>query len=303
MKKTSFRGKTMRIGKFVLGFCVLVLARVSVVIAAAPVVTFKFKDIIVTGAHATYANGINDAGVIVGAYIDSVETWHGMALHGSKVTTIDHPNSSATACYGINSSAVIVGSYTTPSGVITGFEFSAGTFTDVRPPASLTSTATGINDDGKIVGYFLDSAEFEHGFVFDGHKKYTQIDAPGGDFVTQAWGINNDDHITLSASSGLRADSFLLIGKKFTKLSDPNEGKYGTIVGSINNRGEIVGFYIDDTGFHTHGWLLSKGAYYTVDDPKAATTSVSGINDELRIVGTYETSSGGPTGFEAIPKK
>ena len=53
-----------------------------------------------------------------------------------------------------------------------------------------------------------------------------------------------------------------------------------------NSTHEIVGDF-DDADENTHGFVLNKGVFTTVDVPKAVSTSINGINAPGRIVGTY----------------
>ena len=63
-------------------------------------------------------------------------------------------------------------------------------------------------------------------------------------------------------------------------------GSVYTEVQGLNNRGEIVGFYLEDDMFH--GFLWKGGSdYTTIDFPGAQYTVLSGINDDGTIVGFY----------------
>src|SRR5262249_59859018 len=65
-----------------------------------------------------------------------------------------------------------------------------------------------------------------------------------------------------------------------------------TLATSINNAGQIVGYYIDSTG-QQHGFLYSSGTYTTIDDPSATSgTAAFGINDGGDVVGFYTPSTG-----------
>src|SRR5215217_4682083 len=58
----------------------------------------------------------------------------------------------------------------------------------------------------------------------------------------------------------------------------------------INNRGQIVGLYNDESG--QHGFLLSGGTYTTINFPGASTqgTQAQGINNRGDIVGVYSVN-------------
>jgi probable HAF family extracellular repeat protein len=75
-------------------------------------------------------------------------------------------------------------------------------------------------------------------------------------------------------------------GGGFTSFDEPltTDGTYPT---AINDAGQVVGYYIDSSGFH--GFLYSGGAFTTIDDPSTqyteAYTIPTGINDLGQIVG------------------
>jgi hypothetical protein len=76
-----------------------------------------------------------------------------------------------------------------------------------------------------------------------------------------------------------------------------NAGSVQAIVG-INNRGEIVGGYLD-TDFNEHAYLLSGGQYTTIDPPDSSgfVAEADGINARGQIVGSYLDSNFNLDGF------
>jgi len=266
--------------------------------AAAPPLTFKFKDVKAKGAIETDTFGVNDSNTITGDYIDSSGVLHGMILEGTKLTTIDDPKGTATTGNAINKDGVVVGYYTNRSNVLTGFEYSKGKFHEIAPHGSLATEALGINDKGDVVGLFIDSAG-QHGFLRHAKtKKYTTLDVPGSYNTTAAWGINNSGWITLYAynpENEYTVYSFLKVGKHYTQV-----GQAGWTAHAINNKGDIVGR--GSNCCSTFGWLLlrSNGNYYTFIDPNScANTRGDGLNDNDVIVGRYSPCAGGNVGYEA----
>jgi hypothetical protein len=72
----------------------------------------------------------------------------------------------------------------------------------------------------------------------------------------------------------------------------------------INDRGQIVGLYVDSGGVE-HGFLLNNGQYSTIDFPGAVATEALAINNWIvpGIAGNYTDSSGNVHGFVGIAGK
>lgn len=65
-------------------------------------------------------------------------------------------------------------------------------------------------------------------------------------------------------------------------------GKTFSIASGVNDRGDVVGVYFDDSGFQ-HGFLLNKhGPFSTLDFPTANDTWATGINESGIIVGYWQ---------------
>jgi len=289
----------------------LVLTFVAVGIAAAPPLTFTFKDVKANKtATETDSYGVNNAGVIAGDYVDAKSVQHAMILAGTKLTTINNKACAAItgtggiAFYAINTGGAAVGWCTSAkTGLDIAFVYSGGKFTAVNFPKSNGTQATGINDKGWVVGLYLDSSNLQHGFVKKG-SKYTSIDVTG-DTSADAYGINNAGDMTVFAlnSSG-DYDAFIYNGKTFKKVGYPKAGPLGSVAHATNNKGDVDGTYYDSAG-DVHGWLLHAGKYYSLDDPNGCKcdTRDDGINDTLEMVGRYSTTLGGASiGFKVTTK-
>jgi len=287
----------------------LVLTFVAVGIASAPPLTFTFSDVHANKtAIETDSYAVNNAGVIAGDYIDSAGVQHGMILAGKKLTTIDNKScSSSISFYGINSAGTLAGWCFNSAGNPIGFTWAKGKFTNLKYPKAVGTEGIGINDKGDVVGLFLDSSGVSHGYLFS-NKKYTEINVKGAS-NSDAWAINNAGEITVSGGTSVSSGqllcpctSFLLKGKKFTPVADPNQGSDGTGIHGVNNKGDIDGTYYDSAA-NRHGFLLHGGKYYDVNDPNGPTaTRADGINDSLEMVGRYTNSAGGTLGFKATTK-
>jgi probable HAF family extracellular repeat protein len=141
----------------------------------------------------TDANGINNAGHIVGTVIG--KGVHGFLDIDGTVGIIAVPGAAATFAYGINNSDQVVGRFVDDEGDHEenhGFLYVGGTFSTIDVPGASFTQASSINDAGDIVGYFSDTKGV-HGFLYGGGT-FNIIDVPGA-VGTRASGINGAGQI------------------------------------------------------------------------------------------------------------
>jgi len=194
--------------------------------------TFSFP-----GATSTNANGINNAGEIVGsAQLNGASV--GFYLIGGTYTQVVFPGSADTYAYGVNNSGQIVGEYVLPNSTTNGFLFTNGTFTtiDVNIGNAVATTAYGINDAGDIVGNYTDQVDVIHGFYF-AKGAFTPVDYPGAGGTT-VFGINNHGQMVGYYAGG---HGFLLDSGLFSTIDSPLAPCLGSSAQGINDTGEIVG--------------------------------------------------------------
>src|SRR5262249_34248037 len=73
----------------------------------------------------------------------------------------------------------------------------------------------------------------------------------------------------------------------YTTFDDPLQVGVTTQPAGINDAGQIVGSYRNNSG--THGFLYSAGTYTPIDNPVATTSTFAGdINATGQIVGGYD---------------
>jgi probable HAF family extracellular repeat protein len=270
--------------------------------AEAPKVTFTFTNIRLKGEKATQVVGINNAGVMVGTWVDSGGVTHGLMLKSGKATTIDDPKGAVTSCVGINRAGDIVGFYVDSGGVSHGFLHEGGRFTDVGPAGAASSEALGINDKGQIAGLFVDSRGVTHGFVRTG-KQYQRLDVPGAR-ITEAVAINDNGLVAVQTENehANHFDGAIYNGKTYTMVDVPKS--ISSYPQGIDSAGDLV-FSWNDFNGKFHGALRTAGGtFFKFDDPKGATgTYGEGINDHHVIVGLYQTKAGAAAqGFKASYK-
>jgi hypothetical protein len=289
----------------------------------------------------TFPFSINTKGDIAGYYSDgSTRTglYHGfMRAADGMITPINVPGAYAgfdlgTGVASINTGGKVTGFYRDARAVYHGFVRDAnGRITLFEAPDAGTGTYAGtepisINTAGDITGMYTVSfvlhAHVYHGFVrAAANGAITEFDAPG------AGGGKGDNQGTFPISintavkiAGMYSDAsdvfhgFVRAANgMITTFVAPGAGPAGssmlsgTGAASINDWGDIAGFYVDASGV-LHGFVrTSNGTITPFDAPGAGPAGTSlfpgtiaaSINDSGDITGTYADPSGVFHGYVA----
>ena len=260
--------------------------------------TDTFTSITYPGANMTHAQGINDAGDIVGTYWDANNLYHGFQLSGGKFTPIDFPGARQTWAMGINSSGEISGYYGL-DGVQHGFLLSKGKYTSLDCPGAGATTIYGINSAGDMTGYFTPKDQPAQGLLWSGGTcKFTDY-RPDVDrrTMTMYFGINDAGVLAGHWSTNGGYSTGLIYDKGTFKRVDHGSG--GLVVNwGINNAGDVVGLFNNSTGGN-RGFLLRNGRFTPIDFPGALATAVYGLNNAGQVVGAYWDTKGWMQGYVA----
>jgi uncharacterized membrane protein len=110
-----------------------------------------------------------------------------------------------------------------------------------------------------------------------------------------AWGQETGDEDGAPANT---FHAFLLDGGEFTTIDPPGATGALTFATSINDHGQIVGYYLDACGT-LHGFLRDKkGVFTTIDHPDGPLgTATFDINNRGQIVGVYADAEPAGHGF------
>jgi uncharacterized membrane protein len=118
--------------------------------------TFTLLD--VPGAGGTGANGINDAGQVVGSFALNPEPFgpldQGFLFDAGTFTTLNKPGAAAISPVAINNAGLIAGTYTDATGGQHGFTEAAGVFTEITGLDGAAFLPVDLNNLGQLIGTF-----------------------------------------------------------------------------------------------------------------------------------------------------
>jgi hypothetical protein len=223
------------------------------------------------GSLVTYALGLNDAGNVVGIYLDSQQKEHGFLLQGTTYTSIDFPGAVATEALGTNNHGDIVGDYTDTAGTVHGFVLMNGGFRAVDAPFANGLSISAINDSRIVVGTYSSGSTIASFSGPLGHLQplsYPQVSPLDLaeypiTFMTYATGINNSQEIAGNvgdvASNGLPVAAYVASAGLFERplLGVGFDGAQSSQLYGINDSGAAAGTLTLGTG--TYGLLLVPG--------------------------------------------
>jgi hypothetical protein len=239
--------------------------------AKGKVSTFQAPD----GTNGTIGQGLNNKGVLAGAYVDDNGAFHTFlrAKDGTITELADEENAGSgdgqgTQGLGINNEGVVSGTTIDSNNVSHGFiRASDGTFTDFDVPGAGSGEFQGteaieIDDKGWVTGAYVDSNNVSHGFIRDPEGNVTSVDAP---------------------------DAGTAPGQ-------------GTVAVEHREAGWGVGEYIDANDVF-HGYFRKNNGNITeFDAPDAADTyTVYSSNGDHLIAGTFHDENGIRHGFIRNP--
>ena len=264
-----------------------------------PLAKLKYSEIRIPGALSTSVNGINDAGDLVGTYIDGGGASHGFVQtrHGLQEVTV--PNAFNASPEGINNQGDVVGFAQDFTGHFQGFLFHNRAFTAIDFPGAIDSFPFDINDQGVIAGTYRINDFSEHGFRFDA-AGYATVDDPNQNTTgfTVAVGINNRGEIVGQyLDQTFSSHAFVFDSPVFRDVVVT--GGFQPVADDINDAGSVIGTYEDLNSFF-HGYVTQGADFRTVDFPGADGTFPFQINASGQIVGQYLDNLGNLHSFLAV---
>ncbi len=225
------------------------------------------------GSVQTQVTGLNNRGVTVGFWstmnnANMVNDNSGFVDVNGHFRNANFPTGTPASppvdqLLGVNDSDVAVGFYTDANGNNHGYEYNIrssrfSTVTDPSlPGASLTAAA--INDEGDVAGIYTNAAGTTDGFLKTHHGHFIDLAVPGA-ASTMALGVNGSDEVvgtyTVGSGSSAQMHGFTWTPQHGFQTVDDPHGMGTTTINGVNDRGQLVGFYVDANG-NTDGFLAS----------------------------------------------
>jgi probable HAF family extracellular repeat protein len=161
---------------------------------------------------------------------------------------------------GVNDRNIAVGFYVDTAGATHGYTYdiAANTFSaNIDDPNGVgATTAAAINDRGQIVGFYTDGNGVTHGF-FESDGVFKTIDAANA-MATSLFGLNNFGEAVgfdIDTNGAMHGIICHVVTGACEEQDDPN-GIGTTTFNGLNDRGQIVGFYVNGAG-NTIGLLAT----------------------------------------------
>ena len=237
---------------------------------------------------------INDAGDIVGSFIDSGGATRGFVrfANGTFSAPIVEPHDVANATFGrgINNSGLVCGEYSPTASNYQGYFLSNGNFTEFEIDGSTDTAVLGVNNVGDFSGGFFDATGLGQAFVSVGGT-ITIFAVPGATWTT-AYQLNSSNQ-----TEGYYVDGSGIVHGYWREANgtlhfpiDPPGSTFTNLFGN-NDSNWMVGRYEDALG--THGLLfVPPNGFFSFDYPGSTFTSFNGINAQGFVCGRYVDASG-----------
>jgi probable HAF family extracellular repeat protein len=209
------------------------------------------------------AFSLNNRGRIVGQYTDSSGNTHGYVFHQDTATAVDYPGALWTAVYGINDLGTVIGIFYDTTWKEHAFVLRNHVFKNIDIAGGDTYPLS-IDNRDEIVGEFIDvSGTTGHGYFQLRNGKSVLYDAPGAPANSTFFiSINNLNRILGEYYPADTYQNFILVNGKVI-LFDLAGGITPTYVSAqtINDRGDVVGWFDDANGEHGFLALRESGSH------------------------------------------
>lgn len=217
-----------------------------------------------SGSLHTVAMGVSDAGIVVGAYIDT--------------ETVDETG------------ATVLGSFR-------GYLYQGGTYVGIDMPGAVSTQARGISPDGRYVtGFGTFANGVGQGFVLDRSSgAWTSIGSATAGALTIVQGVNNlgqvvgDERVSLGLPGQVARTAFIYDLTTGIRVDQNLPGVTRTAYRDINDAGQLAG-YVSANGLY--GFTGSPASFQTFSYGSINNTLLEGINNAGWLAGVFSLDDG-----------
>lgn len=255
--------------------------------------TYRFESISFPQSPNTHAYAINDAGVVVGAYMDTGLNYHAFSWTSrGQYRTLDPVTPTSFTdmlIFGINSDGDVAGvvreelrNNLAIIGNVNGdLQTEPFAFNRYYEPRDIT-------DDGRMLGYITVDDGVHESFLWRPGESPSYYDFPGL-HSSRVFGINNAGVVVGIADEAERPYGFLYDPATDIVHEVAYPGATSIFLDDINDSGVAVGMgHFEDTNKESSFVRRSTGRLEIIDFPGATQTLVTGINNRGDIVGLYD---------------
>jgi hypothetical protein len=259
----------------------------AVLLGAPAEAHYSFVTLAFPGAISTTADGIDNAGEVVGLYANADLSVHAFSYsHGAYSTlNLNLPSDVASHLIGLEISPngqVIGGNYSPTGTTQHGFVLNGGSYAAVDQPGAANTAIVGVNDNGQAAGFF--GASKTTPFLYSGGA-ITPLSPPNLFRGRASWIDAAGDVVGTYAEIGIGSVGFLCpSGGTCQDLAVP--GALSTAARAIDDAGDVFGSYND--GSLIHGFVDSGGTYSTIDVPGAVATALVAVSGNGEAVGNSD---------------
>ena len=236
-----------------------------------------------------------------------------LLIQGRTETVISDPNGAFTKCNGLSGNNGVVGFYTGDaiSAPYTGFAYINGVYADVVPPGAVAdwgSAVNAISSNGLMAGTYL-AADLSYPVFLTYGPAYNEVQVDGVNILA-ATGVNDQGVVVaqevFATMRGPAISSVLILDGVAFGIIFP--GAATTFATGINNKGDVVGYYLDQTSVQ-HGFIYRSATnkyFGPIDPPGSTSTTLTSIADNGVITGatipTGATTANAILGIPIPPK-
>lgn len=293
--------------------CWVLVIALSLITPSAYAEGYSYKRIVVPGAVGTTPVALNNAGVVLGYWIDNQNLIHGFTYKNGTVTTFDHPSAQRTVPTGMNDGGVIIGYYITSNNSVFNFLYKNGRFSEITVPGAYNTTLSVINNNNIIAGIALSHEANDQSI----QTLFTWNNGKVANIVSNSYpspvAINVSGSIVgnynpYPDSSAYHTSGFLYLNGVVTAIPIPDA--LSVSAAALNNANTVVG-QIRAITFKLKSFIYKNGKLTEFDVPGWTNSYASSINNNGVVLGTVANKNnrsaiyvydGSSFQFVSIPK-